>query len=90
MELWKAPLEILIRTTTTLVHEAVFVILAEVFANSTDFQVQLTHHINAFLDGVETRQQERLESLLGLETLEPMTLAKESFNQHAAEALELL
>ena len=70
--------------------EAISTILTEVFSGSTDFYIQVIDHVRAFHDGVETRQQERLEFWFELEILEPMTLGKEIFNQHTTKALKNL
>lgn len=90
LEPWKVPLEILTRTIMTLTYEAISAILAKVLSRfaQTDLYTQAMNYIRVFFDDIEMRQRERLDTLLELELLEPMTLNKEAFNKHRIESLE--
>ena len=87
---WKAPFGMLTRTIITLTYKTISAILAKVLSHfaQTALYTHAMNHIHVLFDGIETRQRERLDSLLELELLEPMTLNKEAFNKHRIESLE--
>ena len=90
VEPWRAPLEILTREIMTLTYETISAILAKTLSHfaQTDFYAHAMNHIRILFDGIETRQRERLDSLLELELLEPMTLNRKAFDKHRIESLE--